>query len=34
MGSLKVVIEKNNVPDNAEAVGKDTKFIRIAENGR
>lgn len=31
MGSFKIIIKENNVPDNAKAIGKNTKFIGIAE---
>lgn len=31
MGSFKIIIKENNVPDNAEAIGKNTKFTGIAE---
>ncbi len=31
MGSLKVVIKENNIPDNAKAIGEDGKLIGITE---
>lgn len=31
MSQLKRVIKKGNMPDNAKAIGKDSKFVRIAE---
>lgn len=31
MGSLEVIIQKNDFPDNAKPISKDGKFIRIEE---
>lgn len=31
MGPFKVIIKKNNVPDNTKVIGKDIKLISIAE---
>lgn len=31
MGGLKSIIEKGDMPDNAETVSEDGEFIRIAE---
>ena len=31
MGGFEIIIKKNDVPDNAEPVGKDAKLVRITE---